>query len=341
MNKKKLLIWIIKFLGASCVVFLIMTCFSFFYYNPGVHITSENGASDYVWESGKFYSRGNEGFAYGTIDNNGYNNSYPSEDKIDILLMGSSHMEAFNVMQDENTCYRLNKLFADTKNPKYVYNIGISGHNFLRTAKNIRAAAETFKPEQYIIMETDSVKFKLNDIESVLNGQMKSLESYDDGLMYYLQKNPFVKLLYVQYENTMKSNKKNNQTAVVTDTVTDDTGMQLYEEHLGRLMNDIQTSAADAGCRLIIFYHPPLNIEKDGSLTPETDDEYLTVFKNACEENNIIFVDMTQTFLKNYEEDSILPYGFGNTKAGSGHLNKNGHKLIADELFSVIENLEK
>ena len=98
MRNKNVLVWILKFIGASCLVFIIMTGFCFFYYNPGVHITSKTGASDYVWESGKFYSRGNEGFACGVIDDNGYNNSYPAEGNIDILLMGSSHMEAFNVM---------------------------------------------------------------------------------------------------------------------------------------------------------------------------------------------------------------------------------------------------
>jgi lysophospholipase L1-like esterase len=60
-------------------------------------------------------------------------------------------------------------------------------------------------------------------------------------------------------------------------------------------------------------------------------------FEKACEDNDIIFVDMTDDFKQLYEEKNILPYGFINTKVGRGHLNKYGHMVIAKKLAQVIK----
>ena len=42
-----------------------------------------------------------------------------------------------------------------------------------------------------------------------------------------------------------------------------------------------------------------------------------------------------------YDETHCLPHGFPNTEGGEGQLNKYGHKVIANELFEYIVNLEK
>ena len=52
-----------------------------------------------------------------------------------------------------------------------------------------------------------------------------------------------------------------------------------------------------------------------------------------CEEKGICFIDLCPRFLELYETEHLLPYGFSNTTMGSGHLNKVGHELIADELY--------
>ena len=37
-----------------------------------------------------------------------------------------------------------------------------------------------------------------------------------------------------------------------------------------------------------------------------------------------------------YNENYKLPRGFSNTKIGSGHINEDGHHVIAERLFSEI-----
>ena len=60
--------------------------------------------------------------------------------------------------------------------------------------------------------------------------------------------------------------------------------------------------------------------------------------QEVCEKNNIIFIDMSDDFLKMYEEENVLPNGFCNTAVGFGHLNKYGHTAIARRLAEVIES---
>ena len=58
--------------------------------------------------------RGTEGFAYTKTDENGFVNTFPEKkDEINVLVMGSSHAEGFNVDSDENFTYVLNKKFKD------------------------------------------------------------------------------------------------------------------------------------------------------------------------------------------------------------------------------------
>ena len=140
-KKKQVGIWIIKVMGAGIIAVAILNILCLFYYNIPIHQRNPNGATDYIWETEKFYSRGTEGFAWGKTDKNGYNNKKIPE-KIDILLMGSSHMEAFNVSQNKNTAVLLQDMLKESGLEEGVYNIGTSGHEFLRCLSNIEAALD-------------------------------------------------------------------------------------------------------------------------------------------------------------------------------------------------------
>ena len=102
---KKFFGWLIKAGIAGMIAFALLCAFCFFWYNVPVHYENPTGATEYYWQEHKFYSKGTEGFALGKTNNEGFNNlkDYSEGEHINILLMGSSHMEGFNVAQDENT----------------------------------------------------------------------------------------------------------------------------------------------------------------------------------------------------------------------------------------------
>lgn len=64
-------------------------------------------------------------------------------------------------------------------------------------------------------------------------------------------------------------------------------------------------------------------------------------FLRACQENGMKVLNMQPIFSRHFEENREVPYGFWNTSMGTGHLNKIGHQLIAQELYDYLERRPK
>lgn len=304
---------------------LLLSVFCLFYSYSGVHITNKNKTTDYTWLPFQFRSVATEGYSYFRMDYNGYNNIYVPHN-IDVLIMGSSHMEAANVNKKENT----SALLTDKFN---VYNIGISGHTIYRCADNLSNAYDYYKPKT-IIIETDKVKLEEKEIELVINKKAKPIPSYDSGLIFYLQRFiPCSVNLYNQIDNwhsldknLFKSNKitKNNkETELCID--------KEYKNSLRNFLLFIKNSIPN-DINLIIIYHPKSKINKDGSYQSTINETYSVIFSNECKHLGIDFIDLSYEFENYYNKNRKLPHGFVNTKLGAGHLNRYGHKIFADVL---------
>lgn len=325
--------WFVKCFVAGIVALGILSLFSVFYYNPPIHVGSESGATDYTRQSDTFWSRGTEGFASGTTDENGYNNAYEVAEgtPVDVLLMGSSQTEGLYVDEKENMGYLLNEMFAENGENRYVYNIGMSAHTFLRNVSNLKYALETYQPTEYVVLETDFVSFASGEVDAALQDQMSPLESYQNGLLYESQKIPYVKLLYQQYKDYSGQASETDDSAQVQGEAAYDFGK------MSELLRYVKEQADEYGVTAMIYYYPSLSLEEDGSLATSTDDEMTANFAGLCEENGIAFVDMTEAFEREYEENHHIVSGFSNTAECYGHLNRYGHKLIAEAIYQEIE----
>lgn len=317
---------------AGCLAFLAMTVFCLFYYNSPIHYPNDSGATDYKWYPKTFYSRWTEGISFGKTNNEGFLNSYDYEDgmKIDVLVMGSSHMEGFNVFQNESTASRLNALLQD----KSVYNIGISGHNFLVCCDNFNAALEHYRPAEYIVIETRRLDFTAEELNSVLDGTLPETADNPGGILGFLSKNPFLRLIHFQFKSYMGQAAEGDEGAAANSQhqSAGDT-----REALDSVLSSLNKAASEYGTKIILLYHPSTQIDADGSLLLPDDEEYSAEFTELCEKNGITFLDMSERFKSEYETNHILPHGFVNSSVGSGHLNKYGHKMIADELYKIID----
>jgi hypothetical protein len=333
-----------KFFLAACTAFIVLNLFCLVYYKVPGHISSKSGATDYVYPSKEYYSQMAAGYGYGRMNNEGFNNldDYHSQ-TIDILLMGSSHIEGLNVSQTETMVSVLNESFD---NSQYVYNIGFSTHNFYRNINNLEGAITYYRPKKYIFCEITDMYPNIDDLENMLNRKMEKLPSFDNGLASYLQKIPYMRLGYRQVKfftglhvvdmlNILRG--KQIDTDVSSNTINE----TYYSELLDLFMRQVNKVCSDNGVNLFIFYHPRLTLNPDGSASTNTDAEYLELFKIACDSNDIYFVDMTGPFMRSYNERYLLPHGFWNTHVGEGHLNKNGHRIIAEELYKQVQALEK
>jgi hypothetical protein len=159
------------------------------------------------------------------------------------------------------------------------------------------------------------------------------MKSYDTGILFYLQKIPYLRLLYRQYKNDIDNNED------MANQIVDETNKEKYSEILNSVMQKIEQISIANNVKIMVLYHPQLILNKDGSVSPSTDNAYLEIFEKSCSKNNIFFVDMADVFVDEYKANHVLPHGFSNTAVGAGHLNKNGHKMVANELFKQINKI--
>lgn len=331
MRLKYIFYWLVKAITAGIISLILLSLFTILYNNTGVHIENPSGATDYFWKPNQLKTTMSEGFSRLRMDENGFNNAASEDEDIDILLMGSSHMEAVQVSKYENTGYLLNKALED----KRVYNIGMSGHTIYHCANNIENAIKEYNPKDFVIIETATVKLDMQSMEKVLDGTYPHIDSYDKGLLYLIQKSiPAVKTLYKQIdqwrtaENTESAAHKNG-----TKFSSGNSDIEILEKFLAKIVSPVYSR----GTKLIIFYQPDTRIDSLGNLITETDPIALAAFEKACEKNGIIFVDMTDSFQNLYRREYTLAHGFSNTAVGEGHLNAGGHRAIAEKLTAVIQ----
>lgn len=337
----------LKMLISALISFLILNGVCFFFYNVPVHSESKTGSTDYIWEKSKFYSRGTEGFSWGKTDANGFNNL--SADKgiePEVLVMGTSHTEAFNVYQEESYVYRFDELMKQTDADMDAYNIGISGHRITTCMNNFEEAVKEFRPSEYVVMEVTTTELTLDEINQILDGSVKKNHSSANPIIVFLQKIPFLRRVYSQIDNLGVDLKnsgnvtdKNTQTAQEPVNNKSDNN-ESYEDALNRLLKKISGTAKENGVKLIIFHHSSLNIDENGNVIPREITEKSRVFESLCTENGIVYFDMYDSFSEYYNQNYRLPHGFSNTAVGEGHLNKYGHEVIANKLYELIMDLE-
>ena len=326
--------WTGRAVGAGLLALALLNLFCVFYYNVPVHYTNPDGATEYKWEAGRFYSKGTEGFALGRTNNDGFNNlrDYTPGEAVDILLMGSSHMEGFNVAQDENAAALLNERYGGER---YVYNIGTAGHTLLYCVKHLDRALAVYAPAGWVVLETMSLDFAPGDMDAVVDGTYPDIPSHTGGLLTMLQKLPFLRLFYTQYIKNgelfsgMADGQYEEDAAFSGD----------YTASLEKLLDKLGRESEAHGVRALVVFSPPVLIAPDGGAYTETDPGKLAVFTRLCEENGIEFLDLTEVYLEAYDR-RILPFGFSNTAPLVGHLNRQGHRLFADAVAARIAERE-
>lgn len=331
----KIVIWCIKSCVAIIISTVLLSLFTLVYSHSGVHIQNETGATDYKWEANQFRSTMQEGFSWLYMNADGFNNLFnlAETDHIDILLMGSSHMEAVNVPLNTNVGYLLNNKYA----PEYItYNIGMSGHTIYHCVNNLKNAIEYYNPSRYIIIETDRIELDEQKMLEVIEDKFPKIPSHDTGLKYLVQKYiPCFLPLYREIGN-WKSTGKNALKKDIENGKLDKDRLE-YNTLLNQFMQRIVEISV--GNKVIILYHPETCLLSDRQFEEENI-ESKKIFESVCLQNGINFVDMYDDFCEEFKNSHKLAHGFINTGIGEGHLNETGHRLIARRLGTVIKELD-
>ena len=337
MKLKQIFTWLIKASVAIIISLSLMCGFSLLYDNTPTHFDNTSNATDYKYQPNKFYSKATEGIAWGFTNNDGFNNELDIGQKdIDILLMGSSQEEAYNVKTSQNTASQLNRLFGGKL---YTYSIAQSSSTLPYLVRNLDSAINVYKPKKYVLFEVQSIIIKPDAAIKAVNNNLERLTSAS-GISAELQKVPYFRVLYHQLSDYKLLNAKTDKVSDnQSDSITDE-----YAESLDLLMKKIEDTCKKHSVEPIIYFHPHLSLNNDKTVTlldistPLNEViDYRNLYKSECEKHGITFVDMSEAFIRSYNENKTLPHGFCNTKIGIGHLNADGHRIIAENLKIIIE----
>lgn len=338
---KRIVGYLLKCIVAFVIAFVILSLFSLIYYNPPLATEQPDFITNHKFETNTGWTFMLEGAGFGVIDNIGYNNAYYKDcSSPDVVVVGSSHTEALQVPQNANFVHLMNQKFAEDDLPDNDFeclNIGVSGHSFEVSVSNFEHIVNKYKDAKYIIIETYNNKFSPSKLDKMAEGKYHS-PLKQRGLVYRTaQKVPYFRLLYKKVQEAATAKSDENEANLISDNNYD---INTYTQKLDAVLNKISTLADANGIKTIILLHEGFALDEEGNILEKDTVLYKNIFKDCCEKNGITAVDVLPAMIDNYKKTFEFSYGFSNTVPGKGHLNKTGHRIIAQELYEQINKME-
>jgi len=366
---KKTVVTILSWGVALAVALLIANAVSFAYRSGAGSIQRANAFSSSIRTPNTVIVRGAEGYGINAVDERGYLNdsTLPLKEHY-ILMMGSSHAEGLQIMQKDTMTSVLNRMLDP--NERTVYNIGTAGQTFPLIVEGFRAAMEEFPDTQGVMIEMSRLEFTEADFARAMDQA-----DYDPassgivleqslGFSRRLRNNilgvlPVISQLRQQFDSMDFSMRdafgiaalleKSRASAAASEAAPNPATSAPAEQagesaYAARMDQALALLRAEFDGPILILYHSGVTLLPDGTLLIKRETEYYDDFKQACENNGIILLDASDAFLRAYDENYAMPYGFQNTTMASGHLNTLGHRLLAEEFYKAwmqIQDKEK
>lgn len=307
--------------------FLIANALCFFYKRPVGWLDTPNGAATSVWRPGAFMVHGTEGYSVSRVDDNGYINPPGTLADRYVLMMGASHTQGKEVRPAQRYSTLVNSYFSEGRGLLNAYNIASDGHFLPSQIRHFAAAVAAFPNAGAVTIEIGSTDAAPQELRDAQNQAVYAPISFADsaGRLKGMVKEslPLLALLKTNFQ-TLRA-----QAAEETE------GPYDYETELDAAMALIRSEFDGP---IAFVYHPTTEIQPDGSLKLGYSDTW-DIFCRVCEKNGIDVIDTGTRFARLYETERKLPYGFANTTPGSGHLNAAGHRILAEEIISYLEEL--
>ena len=329
-------------LAAAVIAAFICNLSCFLFYMPFQELQRNAGSTTGFLLPHSHGVYGLEGYCRDTVDENGYvNRDIPRSDEY-YVAAGASHTEGLFLPMNLRYSDILNDtVWNDGKN--HVINIGKSGNYFSVVLQHLDGILGEFPDAKGIIIETDSLCY---DTKALYDSMIQT--GYDPGetapslvgkmsqrqkmIIKAKQALPLLRLCHKQYYTFLESRTKNEGSDILDPEFWQSEYDGDFETALDDLMKFIRSKTDK---QVIILYHPAVSLNADGTMTALTNNAE-PYYEKVCKANGIEFIDMTQPFMKAYEGDHIIPYGFMNTTPGEGHTNRAAHEMMAEELAKVI-----
>ena len=334
--KKSFFIQIMQWICALLLGMTIVSAIGFFYYRPVGWLERDKNATSAVWEPNTIIVNFLEGGGITRVDSRGYTNPWEKElDDELVLCIGASYVQSKEVMESKKYTSLLNERLTSEDKLK-VYNLSRDAYLYPEIVAGFSAAIQEFPQTKVAVIDISNTDYSLKELEKALIQREYSEAQTGDKLYENLSVMEKMKIKIKDYfpvTSILKHqiSQMQGEEAEVNGT-TEEVPKEQYAEALDATMELMREAFSG---EIIILYHPAIVLNEDGSMSLKQQ-KYYEVFEEVCQQNGIIFADMSKDFLQAYEERKEVPYGFHNVTMGQGHLNKYGHKMIADRLYDLI-----
>lgn len=339
-----LLQWVL----AGMLAFAIVNGIAFLYNYDPEWVKRSGGMTEGLYVPGSRVIINEEGNGYGIVDKNGYMNYSACLDKDYILVFGNSQSNGYNVHYSDTYIYRLNTMLGFSDSLSCVYNVSNGGYTICDIIKGFKAGIMEFPHSSGVVIQINSTDFDLRTMENALKQREYSDE---DSIDYVLKhrtlenriqgkiKKYFPFLTIVVGERFPKWDK-GLENAFFThqqqDYIKENYNREEYRELLSESFGKIRK---EYNGKLMVLYLPSISIENSGMVINY--DISFSDFSDICSRYDIEVIDMGGVYLRNYNLDYRVPYGFDNTSPGSGHLNESGHEMVAQTLYKIIGQVNR
>ena len=338
MKAGKVLKYFIKLAISGILALVILSVFCLFYFNPPMPTPQPEEYSNTKYVENRFWVSFREGFGFGKTNELGYNDEPIRDNSAQrVAIIGSSHTVGLQVRQDKTfSCVTEDLLLSDAvkENDYECMNLGSAGQFFDATVSNVEYLAKSFDNLAYVVLETPTLNYTEDEFEKMLLGEYH-VEPQEKTLIYRAAQNiPFLRLLTNQYQSAKEPLA--SAPATFTENASGERDYIGYERGFRSVAEKLSSLAEEYGFKLIIVHHGAPTVDAEGSFYSSHDSVSLDILERCCNDYGIILLDMCQEFADFAQNGTESAYGFANTRPGIGHLNKNGHRLIAQSLYEII-----
>lgn len=325
--------WILAFLIMSIIMNVVLA----FYNRSAGWIDRSTGATRAIFYPNTGILFGTEGRGYHKSDSRGYVNDVDVLADNYVIAVGASHSQGKEVGRGKRYTDLLNK-WLGYENEAYVYNVSQSANYYPRIIKGFNALVQEFPDASKIVIEIGSTFYSAKELEDALD--QRKFDEMQTGEHIFSTLSTFKKasILAKQYLPLLFNiNERYNELAKISaeNNSSEESGELDIDEYTAALEKTLELITSEFSGEIIVLFHPNVNINHDGTMSIETavtDD----AFKASCAKYNVRVVDMSEKYMAEYEANYTVPCGFSNSKMGSGHINADGHRMIAEELLGIV-----
>ena len=346
-NKNASLKNFIQWILAAVLAFVLANILIIPYWYALGWVSRDTGATPAIYHAGKAVINGYEGYGWAHVDERGYlNEDKPLADEV-VLVLGCSHTKGIEVPMDKRYTSLLNdKLSGGDDSKLYVYNMAIDGFYFPQIVDGFKAALQEIPSVKTVIIEipsteyapTDFVGYNTRQYSADFTGTTAFINLPLSSKLQTGIKEVFpLTSLYLSKQFVSDGTKATpffqataglNKNFVFPPAV--------YDEYMQATENAFKSIREVWDGELVLLYHPSIQINPDGTISYKDTISHPWFFE-ISQKYNALFAGMGGIWHETYNNEQLIPYGFSNTAPAQGHLNEDGHRLIADLLYMILE----